>query len=288
MPLPRIAYGGPMSIAVTELSLVEQTAFLTAYARALDCQSPTPILNDEFSERVVGLIDYDFAAFRIPASVVRQTALRAKLLDERVRTYTAANPEAVVVDLGSGLNEPLARVSPPAGVDWYSIDLPRVIALREAVVPAQPAEHRIAADLTGGDWTAGIPVGRPTMVIADGLFAFLTQPQVIGVIGQAIDHFGTGELAFNDYGKVGALSSLGMKLAPRGMFSVLRHVWANPGFTDPRTPERWDPRLRLVEQACLAHAAEVDAFPNPARTLTRLAGRFSSLAGKARVLRYKF
>ncbi|MEZ0382035.1 class I SAM-dependent methyltransferase [Mycobacterium sp. pW045] len=277
-----------MPIAVTEFSLLEQTAFLTAYARALDHRAETPILGDAFSDRVVGLIDYDFAGLRIPASVVRQTALRAKMLDDRVRRYTAANPEAVVVDLGAGLNEPLARVQPPAGVDWYSIDLPRVVALRGKLLPAQPAEHVIAADLTGADWTAGIPTGRPTMVIADGLFAFLTQAQVTAVFGQLIDHFGSGELAFNDYGRVGPLSSLSMKLAPRGMFSLLRHVWANPGFTDPHTPERWEPRLRLVEQACLAHAAEVDAFPGAARTLTRVAGRFKSVAGKARVLRYKF
>ncbi len=277
-----------MPIAVTEFSLLEQTAFLTAYARALDNRSPTPILGDEFSDRVVGLIDYDFDGFRIPASVVRQTALRAKLLDDRVRRFTAANPDAVVVDLGAGLNEPLARVQPPASVDWYSIDLPHVVALRDKLLPAQRAEHVIAADLTSPDWTAGIPVGRPTMVIADGLFAFLTEPQVIALLGRVIDYFGTGELAFNDYGRVRALSSLGMKLAPRGMFSVLRHVWANPGFTDPHTPERWEPRLRLVEQACLAHAAEVDAFPPAARRLTRLAGRFKSVAGKARVLRYKF
>ncbi len=277
-----------MPIAVTEFSRLEQTAFLTAYARALDNRSPTTILGDEFSDRVVGMIDYDFAAFRIPASVVRQTALRAKMLDERVRRYTAANPDAVVVDLGSGLNEPLARVQPPAGVDWYSIDLPNVIALRGKLLPTRPAEHALAADLTSEDWTAGIPVGRPTMVIADGLFAFLTERQVIALLGRVIDHFETGELAFNDYGRVGALSSLAMKLAPRGMFSMLRHVWANPGFTDPHTPERWDPRLRLVEQACLAHAAEVESFPGAARVVTRLAGRFKSLAGKARVLRYKF
>ncbi|MGV0625839.1 class I SAM-dependent methyltransferase [Mycolicibacter minnesotensis] len=277
-----------MPIAVTEFSPVEQTAFLTAYARALDNRAPTPILTDEFSERVVGLIDYDFAGLRIPANVVRQTALRAKMLDQRVRDYVAAHPDAVIVDLGAGLNEPLARVRPPAGVDWYSIDLPRVIALRGALLPEVAAEHAVAADLTAPDWAAGIPVGRPTMVIADGLFAFLSQAQVVELIGAAIDHFGTGELTFNDYGKVGALSSLGMKLAPRGMFSLLRQVWANPGFSDPHTPERWDLRLRLVEQACLAHAAEVDAFPGPARAATRVAGRFKALAGRARVLRYKF
>jgi len=277
-----------MPITVTEFSLVEQTAFLTAYARALDNRSPVPILGDELSDRVVGLIDYDFAAFRIPANVVRQTALRAKLLDDRVRKFTTVNPDAVVVDLGAGLGEPLARLRPPAGVDWYSIDLPRVIALRAKLLTAPVGEHLVAADLTSADWTAGIPVGRPTMVIADGLFAFLTEPQVIALFGTVIDHFGTGELAFNDYGRVGWFSSQAMKLARRGMFGVLRHVWANPGFTDPHTPERWEPRLRLVEQACLAHAAEVDSFPGAARRATRLAGRFKSLAGKARVLRYKF
>lgn len=277
-----------MPIAVTEFSLVEQTAFLTAYARALDNRAPVPILGDEFSDRVVGLIDYDLAGFRIPASVVRQTALRAKMLDDRVRKYTAAHADAVVVDLGAGINEPLARVQPPASVDWYSIDLPNVITLRSKVLPAQPSEHAVAADLTSTEWTAGIPVGRPTMVIADGLFAFLTEAQVIALFGHVIDHFGTGELVFNDYGRVGRLSSLAMKLARRGMFTVLRQVWANPGFTDPHTPQRWDPRLRLVEQACLAHAAEVDSFPGAARAVTRLAGRFKSVAGKARVLRYKF
>jgi O-methyltransferase involved in polyketide biosynthesis len=277
-----------MPIAVTEFSRLEQTAFLTAYARALDNRSPTPILGDEFSDRVVGLIDYDFASFRIPASVVRQTALRAKLLDERIAKFTTANPDAVVVDLGAGLNAPLSRVQPPASVDWYSIDLPHVVALRDKLLPAQRSEHVIAADLTSTDWTDGIPVGRPTMIVADGLFAFLTEPQVIALFTHVIDYFGTGELVFNDYGRVGPLSSLAMKLAPRGMFSVLRHVWANPGFADPQTPQRWDPRLRLVEQACLAHAAEVDTFPGAARVMTRLAGRFKSVAGKARVLRYKF
>ncbi|MEB3021865.1 class I SAM-dependent methyltransferase [[Mycobacterium] crassicus] len=277
-----------MPITVSEFSLVEQTAFLTAYARALDNRAPVPILGDKLSDRVVGLIDYDFAAFRIPASVVRQTALRAKMLDDRVRAFTTANPDAVVVDLGAGLNEPMVRVQPPEEVDWYSIDLPHVIALREKLLTAPPGEHLVAADLTAKDWTAGIPVGRPTMVIADGLFAFLSEQQVIALFAHTIDYFDKGELMFNDYGRVGWLSSLGMKLAPRGMFTVLRQVWANPGFTDPHTPQRWEPRLRLVEQACLAHAAEVDSFPDAARRVTRLAGRFKSVAGKARVLRYKF
>lgn len=277
-----------MAVAVTELTPVEQTALLTLYARALDNRWPHPILADTLADELVGKIAYDFADFRILAGVIRQTALRAKMLDERIAKFTDRYRDAVVVDLGAGLGTPQLRVGPPASVDWYSVDLPQVIALREQLVPAATGAHSVAADLNAGDWTDTIPADRPTMLIADGLFAFLPEPVVIGLFRHITDYFGSGELAFNDYGRVGRFSRLGMKLAPRGMFNMLGRVWANPGFTDPLTPQRWNPQLRLVEQACLAHAAEVESFPGMARTVTKLGGRFKAIAGRARVLRYRF
>lgn len=277
-----------MAIAVTEFTPLEQTALLTQYARALDSRSQHSILGDTVADELVGQIDYDFAGFRIPASVIRQTALRAKMLDDRIGRFTGRCPDAVVVDLGTGLGTPLLRVGPPATVDWYSVDLPGVIALRDKLIPAAARGHSVAADLTTPEWTDTIPAGRPTMLVADGLFAFLPEPTVIGLFRHITDYFGSGELAFNDYGRVGRFSWLAMKLAPRGMFSMLGQVWANPGFIDPRTPQRWNPRLHLVEEACLAHAAEVESFPGMARTATKAAGRFTAVARKARVLRYRF
>ncbi|HET9874245.1 MAG TPA: class I SAM-dependent methyltransferase [Mycobacterium sp.] len=277
-----------MRIVVDDFTLVEQTAFLTEYARALDNRSQHPILSDALADEIVEQIDYDFAGFRMPASVIRQTALRAKMLDERAVKFTTRHPEAIVVDLGAGLSTAMLRVQPPATVDWYSIDLPRVIALRDKLVPAVARAHSVAADLTSADWTDTIPAGRPTMLIADGLFAFLPEPEVTKLFVHITGHFGSGELAFNDYGRVGPFSRLAMKLARRGMFSMLSRVWANPGFTDPQTPQRWNPRLRLVEQACLAHATEVESFPGMARTVTKVAGRFKVVARRARVLRYRF
>lgn len=277
-----------MAIAVTGFTPLEQTAFLTQYARALDSRWQHSILGDTLADQIVSRIDYHFAGLRIPASVIRQTALRAKMLDDRIARFTDRYPEAVVVDLGAGLGTPHQRVQPPATVDWYSVDLPPVLALRDELVPTVPRAHSVAADLTCDDWTAAIPAGRPTMVVADGLFAFLEQPMMIGLLRRITDYFGSGEVAFNDYGRVGRFSWLAMKLAPRGMFRLLGQVWANPGFKDPRAPQRWNPRLRLVEQACLAHAEEIEAFPRMARAVTKVAGRFEAVARRARVLRYRF
>ena len=171
---PRLVpeYVAGMGIAITDLTPVEQTAFVTQYARALDSRWPRPILGDTLADEIVAKIDFDFDGLGVPASAVRQTALRAKMLDDRVRDFVAEHPDAVVVDLGAGLGTAMLRVAPPATVDWYNVDLPNVIALRDELVPADDRAHSVAASLADDSWTDQVPADRPTMLVADGLLAF--------------------------------------------------------------------------------------------------------------------
>jgi O-methyltransferase involved in polyketide biosynthesis len=275
-------------IDVHDLSPLEQTALLTQYARALDSRWSRPILGDTLADDIIGKIDYDFAALGVPKSVVCQASLRAKMLDERVRAFTAEHPDAVVVDLGAGLDTGLFRVGPPATVDWYSVDLPGVIALRDRVMPTSAQAHSITASVADYNWPDTIPAGRPAMVIADGLFAFLSEPVIVGLFRRITDHFKSGELAFNDYGRVGWFSRLAVKLAPQQMFHTVGVQWGYPGFKDARVPETWNPRLTLVEETSLAHVPEVELFPGWIQLATKVSGKFKTAARKARILRYRF
>jgi O-methyltransferase involved in polyketide biosynthesis len=284
---------GP-GVDVSDLSPLEQTALLTLYARALDSRwprhgrGPRSILQDTLADDIVSRIDYDFAALGVPTSVVCQASLRAKMLDDRVRAFTAEHPNAVVVDLGAGLDTGLFRVNPPAAVDWYSVDLPSVIALRNRLMPPHEGAHSITASVADSSWPDTVPAGRPAMVIADGLFAFLSEPVIVGVFRRITDHFNSGELAFNDYGRIGWFSRLAVKLAPQQMFSTVGAQWGYPGFKDARVPQTWNPRLTLVEESSLACAPEVDLFPGWIRLATKVSGRFKASARKARILRYRF
>ena len=42
------------------------------------------------------------------------------------------------------------------------------------------------------------------MVIADGLFAFLSEGVIVGVFRRVTKHFRSGELAYNDCGPIGS------------------------------------------------------------------------------------
>lgn len=279
---------GRVGIATTGLTPVEETAFLTLYARALDSRWARPILGDTLADETVARLDYDFSGLGVQTSVVCQTALRAKMLDDRIRAFVTRHPDAVVVDLGAGLDSAVHRVAPVATVDWYSVDLPGVSALRDRVLPPLQQAHTVAASLVDPDWTDPIPSDRPTFVVADGLFAFLTEPVIAGIFRRITDHFTSGEVAFNDYGRIGWVSRAALKFYPQKMYKDVGSQWGYPGFKDARHPQTWSRRLRLVEESSLAHQPEVDRFPGWLRVATRLSGLTKATARKARILRYAF
>jgi O-methyltransferase involved in polyketide biosynthesis len=193
-----------------------------------------------------------------------------------------------VVDLGAGLDSGVFRVDPPSTVDWYSVDLPRVIALRDDLLPARNHTHSVAASVAKPGWSDEIPANRPTFLVADGLLAFLSEPVIIGLFRSITEHFEAGEVAFNDYGRIGPVSRLAMKVAPQKMFSTLSLQWGYAGFTDPRHPETWNPLMELVEESTLAREPEVGLFPTWLRISSRISAHIPAMARRYRILRYEF
>lgn len=273
---------------VSGLAPIEQTALLTEYCRALDSRSARPILGDPNADATVRRIDHDFASLGASPSVVALVALRAKMLDEGLRAFVAANPAAVVIDLGAGLSSAVFRVDPPPTVDWINVDLPNVIALRQAVVPAHERVREVAASVLEQDWVAAVPTDRPTFVFADGLFAFLDQDAVVGLLHRITGHLGSGIVAFNDYGPVSKANQFIGRLTSSRNANSPHRQWNFPGFKDAHQPESWDPALRLLDESSAMHRPETVQFPAGLRIASRLSRRVPSIARKARVLQYRF
>ncbi|ALR11219.1 GlcNAc transferase [Mycobacteroides saopaulense] len=276
-----------MGLDTTDITPREETAFLTLKARAVNDGWQRPILHDPGATAAVAEIDYDFNTLGVLTPVVCQASLRAKLLDDRVRTFIAEHPDAVVVDLGAGLDDGYRRVQPPATVDWYSVELPGMAALRDKALPPGAHEHTVGVSVTDSAWITGIPSDRPTMVIADGLFAFLTKEQIIAIMRAITDHFPTGQLAYNDYGRL-VVGLWVAKLFPQKAGKIVNQSREFEGYNDPHTPERWNPRLRLVEEFSLADAPEVELFPTWLRIATRIAAKSKTSRRTARILRFEF
>jgi O-methyltransferase involved in polyketide biosynthesis len=274
---------------LADLAPVEQASLFALRLRALDARSATPILDDRVAGRTADAAGLDLTRPKIPRSVVLVHAVRAKTLDGAVRQFVARHPDAVVVDLGCGLDARRQRCAPGPGVDWYCVDLPSVIRLREELVPDDG--HRVPADVTSPGWLPDLPRDRPTIAVTDGLMAFLAGDAFVGLARAITHHFTGGEFTFNAYSRLAMRNSRRMPtLFGR---AVGAHGPSAPtpgeGIDDPREPEAWNARLALIEELSMARAPEVARFPPVLRTISRISARSARMirAGD-RVVRYRF
>jgi O-methyltransferase involved in polyketide biosynthesis len=226
----------------------------------------------------------DCGKFRLSASPIINIALRAKKLDQVALNFVTRHPDAVVLDLGAGLDTRRFRIGPPGAVDWYDIDFPEVITARRRLLQARANAHGIGTDLTDPGWLDAIPTGRPAVIVADGLLAFLTQEDMISLLTRLIGHFPSGEVAFNGYTRL-AIWAAKHYHGTQSVAALIR----SPGFDNPHEPERWNPRLKLVREVLLTREPEVAEFPLVLHLFTRLAAHSTALSRRGTiVLHYRF
>lgn len=196
-----------MQTKKVSLSGAEQTLLITLYAKAMESRTPNSLLNDRFADAVVRKLDYDFSKLDLGPNGAVSMALRAKTLDEWVRAFIASNPDAIVVNLGCGLDSRVFRVAPPAGISWFDVDTANVVELRRRLYPVPPGDYRlIAASVTESEWLVEIPRDRPAIVVAEGLMPYLLPHDAEALVRRIVAHFRSGEFVFDGY------SAYGLKL----------------------------------------------------------------------------
>ncbi len=267
-----------------ELSGVERTALVTLYLRALESRSKDSILRDRAASEAVRKIGDDLGLgslkMRLTAGDRYLVVLRARQFDLWAAKFLARHQDAVVVQLGCGLDSRESRLNVPAGVSWFDVDLPEVAELRRELFPDREGHRTIGASVTESQWWEEIPWDRPVLAIAEGLLMYLPEPEVRRLLERLTDRFTTGSLLFD--GAAPWVVWVSDKL-PRiyGEFSM---QW---GTRDAREVERWIPRLRCVEEvALLAQHAVI-----PARTyrhLYRALSLIPPLRDELRLFRFEF
>ncbi len=121
----------------------KETMLMTLSGRAMQSQWKNPILRDPWAEEAMRHIDYDISKQLtgvaswsmwkdIGPTVI---ATRAATFDNLTTRFLSDHPDAVVLQVGCGMDSRAFRVNPPAGVEWFDVDYPDVIDLRRQLFP---------------------------------------------------------------------------------------------------------------------------------------------------------
>jgi len=182
-----------------DLSGAAQTMLATLYLKALDADFDRPVLGDRYAKEAVSRLDYDFREIGITARWAPLITVRTAQYDIWARQFLAVHQQCTVVHLGCGLDSRVFRLDPGPDVQWYDVDYPAVIALREKIFPTRPRYQFIATSATDQSWLDQIPADRPVLLLAEGISMYLTEDEGVALLRRVVDHFPSGELQVDFY-----------------------------------------------------------------------------------------
>jgi O-methyltransferase involved in polyketide biosynthesis len=233
----------------------------TLYCKALDADWDRPILGDGFAKDAVARIDYDWGELKVTDRWTPLVTVRTAQFDIWASQFLAAHQDARVIHLGCGLDSRVFRLDPGPRVEWYDVDYPAVISLREKLFPSRPQYHLVATPATDPSWLDQIPADRPTLLLAEGISMYLTEGDGIGLLQHVVDRFWSGEIQIDFYSRLVVRSQKTHRLQ-RQSGSTLHWAVNNPSdvtervsgarlltavtFFDASTFARASPVLRLM------------------------------------------
>ena len=228
---------------------IQETLVIPLYGRALCTRKFPQLFADQTAAELLEQIDYDFSALEQRSGGLLQTfgalevAMRQSDLAFEVREYLRAHPRAAVVNLGCGLDS-TGRACDNGQCRIYNIDLPDVMAVREALLPAGERERNLAADLNDLSWFDAIdaPTEDGAVFFAAGVFYYFRTEQVRALCAAMAERFPGGRLVFDAAGPTAVKLMLKTWVKQAG----IRDVGAYFSVRDPaRELSPWTDRIAV-------------------------------------------
>ncbi|MDO4776399.1 MAG: class I SAM-dependent methyltransferase [Cardiobacteriaceae bacterium] len=249
----------------TDMSVLSETLLIPLWAKAVEYGREDAVLRDAEAKRMMDAIDYDFGKFRKAKLSQAGCCVRARVFDRMTQDFIAEHPDAVVMQLGAGLDARYERLGYPAVAAWYDLDLPEVIAVRRELLP-ESGNHYLAASLFDTAWMDDVAAtGKPVLLLLEGVVMYFPREKMeawlaevgrrvpgVNVIMDILAPVAVGKAQQHD-----ALKQMG-KDAPQFEWTVM----------DSSELESWAPGWRLHEEVYLSDAAG-KRFPWWCRLLCR-------------------
>ncbi len=186
-------------LQVDDLTGVSETLLIPLHYRVEESRAGSGSYKDDMAERFHDAIAYEWDKFHDSALQQSAIAARTAILDDQVKAFIATNPDALIVNLGAGLDTRFHRLD-NGKIEWIELDLAAVIAFRQKLgEPTNPRHILFAASVFDRDrWIPEVRRhARPRVLfVAEGLFPYFTEEQHKEIFGSLAGNFPGREMLF--------------------------------------------------------------------------------------------
>jgi methyltransferase (TIGR00027 family) len=242
-----------------KLTDVSETAFITLISRALETGRANPVIHDPMAVKLLETIKSHLPPEtrkkmferKWSSTLTRHIALRARKYDQYTRNFIDAEPQALVVSLGSGFDTRYWRVS---NQPWryIEIDLPEVVREKQLLLDTEIEYRILGCSVLDENWIEEISQiqTKQILFLAEGLFMYLPREGVIDIFRGLSKTFTDSEIAFE---VVNALYTQG--IWKKMVESKMRNSAASEagssyqyGVKDAREIESYGDGIKVIEE----------------------------------------
>lgn len=186
-----------------DLKGVEQTLLLPFWGRYSESVKPNGLIKDEMCIKIVEENGFDFSNISKQHHQISRLAwiTRAWTTDIELKALVETEPEATVVCLGCGLDTAFYRCA-HKNLNWYDIDLPNVIALREQLIPPHPHCHVISGSILDEATFQSIEVNGRLVFMIQSVLCYL-EKEAVKTVFSHMARFKKAAVIFDYYSQKG-------------------------------------------------------------------------------------
>jgi O-methyltransferase involved in polyketide biosynthesis len=239
---------------------VSGTMLITLYARARETISRNPIISDPKAVEMIEVIKKDIAGSDNPIhrkilknrynpKLAVTMALRSRRFDRYVLDFLARYPEGTIINFGCGLDTRFDRID-NGKMKWFDIDFPEVIELRRRFMEESSRRRFISDSILNPAWTKMVKTGGPYLILAEGVFMYLTETAVKDLLSMIYSELGSVEIVCEVTNRywVDRMKSKYMQLKFRYQLGMTGGAVFKFGIPDSRYFETWNPDYHFLDE----------------------------------------
>jgi len=183
---------------INELSTLEQTLFIPLAVRAKESECAYPTIMDRKAIDIFQQCDTSGLIIDGGSISAHGILARTKIIDIEVKSIINKNPNAIVINLGAGLDTRFFRLD-NGRIQWYDLDLPEVISLRKQFIPEDERLHYIPQSILDDSWISQINYSEndTVILIAEGIFMYFSEDEVRKILNLLAENFPDANLCFD-------------------------------------------------------------------------------------------
>lgn len=183
---------------------VNKTLYIPLYGKAYVSKKGI-ILRDAKAEEIWAAEGFSLKGKSASKWLAYYMGMRSAVFDRWLEEKMDADPDAVVLHIGCGMDSRICRVG-SRGHLWFDVDFPEVIQQRMRYYEETDHYKMACGDLRDGTWLEDIP-GKSAIVVMEGVSMYVTPEELNAALKNLYAKFDSVQILMDCYTEFAAKAS---------------------------------------------------------------------------------